>query len=194
MRLLKKLASMHLQKLINCSNRVRHLRQQLMLWSIAWSRPRLFSETSFICLLPVLMAVVRSWSGSWTDSVIGPAFEPDDLLDWSWPLCDCRLKHKERKLSIELSGVKFGLYSECLTKSKDQKGWLQTDLQQLSWFNVRVDHSILEAQWRGIIGNGRSVRERRDCPLRPLPPLERLRKAGLLTQTNLELARFWYKS
>ena len=127
MRLLQKLTSMHLQKLTNCSSRVRHLRQQLMLWSIAWSRPRLFSETSFICLLPVLMAVDRSWSGSWTDSVFGPAFEPDDLLDWSWPLCDCRLNHKERELSIELSRVKFGLYSECLTKL--QKRWLQTSVK-----------------------------------------------------------------
>ena len=54
--------------------------------------------------------------------MFGPAFEPDDLLDWSWPLCDCRLNHKERELSTERSGVKFGLYSECLTKSKDYKG------------------------------------------------------------------------
>ena len=62
--------------------------QQLILWSIAWSRPRLLSGASFICLVPVLMAVVISWSGSGADSIVGPDFDELDLLDWSWVLCD----------------------------------------------------------------------------------------------------------
>ena len=68
-------------------------RQQLMLCNIAWSRPKLFSDTNFISLLPVLMVVVIFCSRSGTVSVLGPIFEPEDcLLDWSCPLCDCGLK------------------------------------------------------------------------------------------------------